>query len=110
MPANEFFPRSAYVTPSMLLAQQNNEQLKVFLDEYGYKLEEMCLAAQILKTNRNPAAHPCDSSTNVKDIEDSTHRLYPTTTEPKRLMAEKALTVLEILANKLGEPLFLKLD
>ena len=54
----------------MLLAQQNNEQLKVFLDEYGYTLEEMCLAAQVLKTNRNPAAHPCDSSTNVKDIED----------------------------------------
>jgi hypothetical protein len=34
---------AAYVTPSMLLAQQNNEQLKMFLDEYGYKLEEMCL-------------------------------------------------------------------
>ncbi len=68
------------------------------------------VAAQILKTNRNPAAHSCDSSTNVKDIEDSIHRLYPTTTEPKRLMAEKVLTVLKILANKLGELLFLKLD
>jgi hypothetical protein len=107
---NESPKIAAYVNPSMLLAQQNNEQLKVFLDEYGYKLEEMCLAAQVLKTNRNPAAYPSDSSTNVKDIEDSIHRLYPTTTEPKRLMAEKALTVLEILANKLGEPLFLKLD
>jgi len=107
---NESPTIAAFVTPSMLLAQQNNEQLKVFLDEYGYKLEEMCLAAQVLKTNRNPASHPCDSSINVKDIEDSIYRLYPTTTEPKRLMAEKALTVLEISANKLGEPLFLKLD
>jgi hypothetical protein len=32
---NESPKIAAYVTRSMLLAQQNNEQLKVFLDEYG---------------------------------------------------------------------------
>ena len=84
----------------MLLLDQNNGQLKVFLEECGYRLEEMCIAAQILKSNRNSAAHPCDPSTNIADIEDAIHRLYPSTTELKRLVAENVLTVLEILAKQ----------
>ena len=107
---NESPKISACLSPSMLLLEQNNGQLKTFLQECGYRLEEMCVAAQILKSNRNPAVHPCDPSTNEQDIQDAIHRLYSSTTEPKRLMAEKVLTVLGILAKKMGEPLFLKVD
>ena len=50
---NESAKISACLTPSMLLLDQNHSQLKVFLEEYGYRFEEMCIAAQILKANRN---------------------------------------------------------
>jgi hypothetical protein len=97
-------------TVSMIMMQPHVEQLKSFLDVHGYKLEEICLAVQVLKNNRNSAAHPNDPFTSPINIQDAINHLFPTESHPKRAIAQKALKVLQILSNKLQEPFFLKTD
>jgi len=107
---NEHPSIAACRTISMIMAQANVHQLKMFLDENGYNLEEICLAVQVLKRNRNCAAHPNDPSTSFTDIQNAINHLFPATSHPKRILAEKALKLLEVLSKELKEPLFLKTD
>ncbi|CAF1349888.1 unnamed protein product [Rotaria sp. Silwood1] len=97
-------------TVSMIMAQAHVEQLKSFLNINGFNFEEICLAIQVLKSNRNSATYPTDPSTSSLDIKNAIDRLFPTISHPKRTIAQKALKVLEILSQELKEPLFLKTD
>ncbi len=64
----------------------------------------------MLKSNRNSATHPSNTSISFTDIQNAIDRLFPTTSHLKRILAEKALKVLEMLSKELEEPLFLKTD
>jgi len=96
-------------TMSMVMADPHIEQLKAFLGEHGYNIEEMRLAIQVLKSNRIAAAHPSDPTTTSPEIQTAIDRLF-SSSHPKRPIALKALKVLELLAEELNETLFLKAD
>ncbi|CAF1144099.1 unnamed protein product [Didymodactylos carnosus] len=97
-------------TMSMVMAHRHIEQLKAFLGEHGYNIEEMHLAIQILKNNRLAAAHPSDPTTTSSEIRTAVDHLFPSSSHPKLAIALKALKVLELLAEEIKEPLFLKTD
>lgn len=94
-------------TIEMILTQPNIEDLKLFLESRGYSFEDVRLAVHILKSSRIEAAHPSDPSTSSSDIQTAIDHLYPAQ-HPKRIYAQKALRVLELLSQESKETLFLQ--
>ena len=91
----------------MIAAQPNIQQIKSFLTGHGYSFEEVRFAVHILKSSRVEAAHPSNPSTSSSDIQCAIDHLYPVH-HPKRNYAQKALKVLEALAQHSNETLFLQ--
>jgi hypothetical protein len=91
-------------TVSMIQSQGHIEQLKSFLNINGLNFEEISLAIQVFKSNRISAAHPSNLSTSSLHIQSAIDRLFPTISHLKRIIAPKALKLLEILSKELKEP------
>ena len=93
----------------MITAQKNIQPIKSFLICHGYSVKDVRFAVHILKSSRVEVAHPSNHSTSSSDIQCTIDHLYPMH-HPKRNYAQKALKVLEVLAQHSNETLFLQTD
>jgi len=100
---------SVFRSMGSLNESHNIASLKTFLYENGHSWDDIRLAVNMFKMERRPTAHPGSHYTTTTDIELAIENCYPGVSSPLNRRARRALRVLELLANRLNEPLFVSI-
>jgi hypothetical protein len=99
----------AYRSFSEFNTLNNIELLKSFMVIHGITWDDARTITKMLKANRVSTAHPNSTNTTKQDIDSAINNCYPDQSSNYRIKAQQGLKLLELLANKLKEPLFVSM-
>jgi hypothetical protein len=87
----------------------NIDSFKTFLIQNGYNWSQLRTTIKMLKANRITTAHPADENTSHEDIQNAICACFPDESSLFHTKSMEALQLLQLLAEELKEPLFLRI-
>jgi hypothetical protein len=106
---NESLFTGAFRSLSEVNNLNNIDSFKTFLIQNGYNWSQLRTTIKMLKANRITTAHPGDENTSHEDIQNAICACFPDESSLFHTKSIEALQLLQLLAEELKEPLFLRI-